>query len=73
MIAEVQLSATSPSGSQLDSDDIETDGVILVRLYRDPADAADTLDQAPFVHYCDIHYQTTGIGTKQRNGPGFWT
>lgn len=72
MLAEVQLSAGSPSASQLDSDDLEPDGVILVRCYRDPADAADTLDQGPFLHYVDIHYQSTGIGTKQK-APNFYS
>lgn len=71
MLAEVQLSAASPSGAQLDSDNIETDGIILVRTYRDPADVADTLNQVPFLHYVDIHYQSTGIATKQKS-PNFY-
>ncbi len=50
---------------------IEPDGVILLRMYRNPADAADTLNQPPFVHYVDIHYQTTNIGTKQK-APNFY-
>lgn len=70
-IAEVQLSATSPSASQLDSDDLEPDGLLLVRTYRTAADAADTLNQNPFLHYVDIHYQSTGIGTKQK-APNFY-
>ena len=61
MIAEVQLSATSPSASQLDSDDIEPDGLILLRVYRDPGDVADTLDQDTFVHFVDLHYLSTSI------------
>lgn len=72
MIAEVQLSAAAPSASQLDSDNIEADGLIKVRIYRDAADVADTLDQNPFLHCCDIHAQSTGIGTKAK-APGFWT
>jgi hypothetical protein len=72
MISEIQLSATSPSASQLDSDDIEVDGLLLVRLYRDPTDGADTLDQDTFVHYVDIHYQSTNMATKDRNTP-FYT
>jgi hypothetical protein len=72
MIAEVQLSDTSPSASQLDSDDIEVDGLILVRLHRDPAHANDTLDQDTFVHFIDIHYQSTNLPTKQK-APDFYT
>lgn len=71
ILSEVQLSAASPSASQIDSDNLEPDGIILVRVYRNPADAADTLDQNPFLHYVDIHYQTTGIGTKQK-APNFY-
>lgn len=72
LISEVQLSSASPSATQLDSDDIEVDGLILTRFFRDPADGVDTLNQVPFVHYVDIHYQSTGIGTKQK-APPFWT
>jgi hypothetical protein len=71
MIAEVQLSATTPSAAQLDSDDIEVDALLLVRVYRNAADAADTLNQAPFLHFVDIHYQSTSVGTKQK-APDFY-
>jgi len=70
-IAEVQLSAVSPSATQLDSDDLEPDGIILVRCFRDPTDAADTLNQAPFLHFVDIHYRSTGVNTKQK-APNFY-
>jgi len=69
LLSEVQLSASSPSASQIDTDDIEPDGLILVRCYRNPADAADTLNQVPFLHYVDLHYQSIGIGTKQKSIP----
>lgn len=72
MISEVQLSASSPSGSQIASGSIEPDGVLLVRTWRDPTDAADTANQSVFVHYVDVHYQSTGIGTKQK-APNFYT
>jgi len=71
MIAEVQLSAASPSATQLDSDDIEVDGIILVRVWRDAGDAADTLNQVPFLHFVDVHYMSTGLGTKNK-APDFW-
>jgi hypothetical protein len=68
-IAEVQLSATSPSGSQLDSDDIQTDGLILVRIYRDAADGADSLNQNPFLHTVDLHYQADHMTTPNKAFP----
>jgi len=71
MLAEVQLTAASPSAAQFDSDILEPDGIIMVRTYRDPTDAADTLNQVPFLFYVDIHYQSTNIGTKQK-APNFY-
>ena len=68
MIAEVQLSTSGQIGGQ----DIEPDGVITVRAYRDAADAADTLDQRPWVHHVDVHYQSTNIATKAKV-PDFYT
>jgi len=71
MLGEIQLSAASPSATQIDSDNLEPDGVIKIRSFRDPADAADTLNQVPFLDYVDIHYQSTSIGTKQK-APDFY-
>lgn len=62
MISEVQLS----TNSQIAGQDIEPDGILTVRTYRDPADPADTLNQRPWVHHVDIHYQSTNIATKQK-------
>lgn len=69
MIAEVQLSAASPSASQLDSDDIEVDGLILVHTKL----SGNTINGTPepFGHFVDIHYQSSGIGTKQKAPPFF--
>jgi len=66
MIAEVQLTDPSPSGNQIDTDLLEPDGMFLVRVFRDPGDAADTLDQAPFLLEVDMHIQTSNVGTKNR-------
>lgn len=71
MIAEGQISAAAGAGGLLNSDTIQVDGLLLVRVYRVKANAADTLDQAPFGHTCDIHYQSTNIGTKQK-APDFY-
>ena len=71
MIAEVQISSSTPSATQLSSSTLEPDGVLLVRVWRNPNDAADTLNQAPFLHFADLHYQSTSIGTKQK-APDFY-
>ena len=74
MIAEVALSSSTPSASQLDSADIEVDGVILVRCFLSENNITVASGQLPdpFLHFCDMHYQSTGVGTKNKS-PDFWT
>jgi hypothetical protein len=74
MIAEVQLSAASPSGSQIDSDNIEVDGLVLVRVYLSANDLTVSAGSkpAPFLHMVDIHYQSTNSTTKNK-APNFYT
>lgn len=56
----------------LDSNKLEIDGLILARTWRDSARTADTLNVAPFLHFVDIHYQSTNMPTKDKNYP-FYT
>ncbi|KKK64807.1 hypothetical protein LCGC14_2980460, partial [marine sediment metagenome] len=72
MLAEVAITNDGGDATHLDRNDIEPDGVLIIRIYRDSTDAADTLDQDPFVHYSDVHYQSTNIGTKQKS-PDFYS
>jgi hypothetical protein len=46
---------------------IEPDGLMLVRVYL----SANTGAVEPFLHYADLHYQTTNVGTKQK-APNFY-
>jgi hypothetical protein len=71
MVAEKQISAASPAGDQVDTDILEPDGLFLARVWRDTTDAEDTLDQDPFCHEVDIHYQSTGMATKNK-APNFY-
>lgn len=50
---------------------LEVDGLILVRVYRKAADAADTCSDAVFLHTADIHYQSTNMATKGK-APSFY-
>lgn len=70
MIAEVQLSSTTPSASQIDTADLEPDGVIVIRTDL----VGNTINGTPgaFLQYVDIHAQSTGIGTKDKV-PDFYT
>lgn len=69
MLAEGQVSAASPSGSQIDSDDLEPDGVILCRVEVQANSMSASTD--PFIHYVDIHYHSTNIATKDK-APNFY-
>ena len=53
----------------LTANDIEPDSLILVRIHL----KSNSMDNSakPFLHFCDLHYQSTGIGTKQK-APNFY-
>jgi len=74
MIAETALSTTGGSATQLDTTDLETDGLIMCRFYIDSNDltVSSGLKPDPFIHFVDIHYQSTNLPTKNR-APSFWT
>ncbi len=74
-LSEAQVSVSGASGTQIDTDDLEPDGVIKLALTL----SANNLTVSgggvpdPFIHYVDIHYQTTGVmGTKDKV-PDFYT
>lgn len=65
IITEIQVSASAPSGSQIDTDDLEPDGVIMIRGYLSANNMAGATPD-PFLHFKDIHYQSTNIATKNK-------
>ena len=73
MIAETAASVSGGSGVQLDTDDLEVDGLLLVRVTVDSNDITSS-GAIPdvFIHAVDLHYQSTGVPTKQR-APDFYT
>ena len=64
-VDEVQLSTSGGSATQLDTDDIEPDGVILGQLQMTTLPTISVGGHL-FVHTVDVHYQSTNIGTKQK-------
>ncbi len=71
-ITEVTISAATATAALFDRDDFEPDGVIELTIEMDATNLTGTPSD-PFIHYADIHYQTTGlIGTKSRT-PDFYT
>ena len=70
-LTEVSISAASATAALFDRDDFEPDGVIELTLEMDANNLTGTPSD-PFIHFADIHYQTTGlIGTKNRT-PDFY-
>ena len=74
MVAETNLSVPGGSGVQFDSNEIEVDGLFLCRIYLDSNDivTSDSSTVSPFVHFVDLHYQSTGLPTKNK-APDFWS
>lgn len=74
ILTETQYSASAPSGLQVDTDLLEPDGVIELTFEVDANNLTVSEGAVPdiFVHYVDVHYQTTGlIGTKAK-APDFY-
>lgn len=46
---------------------LETDGILLMRVFRDAANVADTLTDVAFGLFVDMHYQSDGMLTNERN------
>lgn len=71
-LTEVTISAATATAALFDRDDFEPDGVIELTFEMD-ADNLTGSASSPFIHFVDIHYQTTGIiGTKDK-APNFYT
>ena len=68
MISEVQLTAASPSASQIDTDILEVDGLFIVRTRL----AANASGEDPFLHTVDLHYQSHSLATKNK-APNFYS
>ena len=70
-LTEVTISAATATAALFDSDDFEPDGVIEL-TFELVANNITGTPSTPFVHFVDIHYETTAvIGTKSRT-PDFY-
>lgn len=68
-VDEVIMTGPSATATLTDRDDIEVDGLILATL---KLNTLPTIESGSlFVHTCDIHYQTTNIGTINK-APDFY-
>lgn len=48
-------------------DTFETDGLLLVRVFRNGTHANDTLTDDVFITFVDMHYYSDGLNTNERN------
>lgn len=71
IISEGQISISTGSGTQINTDDLEPDGLILCRIEMTTNNMTGATPD-PFIHEVDVHYQSTNIGTKQK-APPFYT
>lgn len=72
-ITEIIISGASATATLFDRDSFEIDGLILVTLEMDANNLTDSSAVTdPFIHYVDIHYQSTNMATKDKNTP-FYT
>ena len=67
MIAETVISSAGGSGTLFDNALFEVDGILVVRVKL----SANSGTTWPYVHTCDLHYQSTNMATKQK-APGFY-
>ena len=73
MVAETAMTSVSGGLTTLPVGDIEPDGVIMCRVYLDSNDLTVSAGgiPEPFLHFVDLHYQSTNVGTKNK-APSFW-
>ncbi|MEE9510434.1 MAG: hypothetical protein V3V81_08070 [Candidatus Bathyarchaeia archaeon] len=65
-LTEVVISAATATGALFDRDDFEPDGVIELTLEMDANSLTGVAVTDPFIHYVDLHYQSSNIGTKDK-------
>ena len=72
MIDEVQISSSTPTASQIDTDDIEPDSLILVHISPTAIPTITGGVARPFLFSVDLHYQADIEGTKNK-APNFYS
>lgn len=73
-VNDIQLSTSGGSGTQLDTDLLEPDGVIEMAVVTTtiPTITGSATSNLPYIFEIDVHYQSTNIATKN-NTPNFYT
>jgi len=63
------LVAEMPEGQGIPATNIDFDSMIMMRIYRDGTDPADTFGQSAFGITVDLHYETDHENTTLRSPP----
>lgn len=72
MVAETSMTASTETATAFANSIMEPDAVLMCRVYLSANNITDSVAQpAPFLHFVDLHYQSTNVGTKNK-APGFW-
>jgi hypothetical protein len=68
MIAETTMTSEAGGLTTLPIGDMEVDGVLNCRVYLDSNDMTVSGGGVPlpFLHFVDLHYQSTNVGTKNK-------
>jgi hypothetical protein len=70
-IDEIQFSIPGGSSSQIDTDLLEPDGMVLLHFNVPTIPTITGGAVKPFIHYVDVHYQSSNIGTRGKS-PNFY-
>lgn len=67
-IDEIKISTAGGSSSMLNTTDLEVDGFVLVNFVTStiPSITGSAISNTPYIITIDIHYQSTGLTTKNR-------
>lgn len=73
MVAETSMTAATESSTAFAVALMEPDAVLMCRVYLSANNMTVSGGgvPAPFLHFVDLHYQSTNVGTKNR-APNFW-
>jgi hypothetical protein len=73
-IDEVQITSSTPNANQINSNLIEADGLLLVNTaFTTIPTITGGVPNTPFIFTIDLHYQSTGVGTKNKINPFYTT
>lgn len=69
--ADIHLVCEAPEGGGIPSTQMEVDGMILTRVYREAAHVNDTFSASVFGITCDVHIEVDRVATPSR-APNFY-